>query len=226
MSNTQIIIDGIKAGQAKTAILLTLVRNDSELDLVSASTLYGTVGKDNNLLLSSEDKTALVLSVVMDNMVDNTIQREAAVNALVERGMMTKSAAFGRIKKYAGENDLEISAAVRSTRDMEAVKAYVKDLNEKGHDDKVICDALVQHFGYTEKNVATAYRKIGKELGFIAGAAGRTELAQWFITPENVVGSKDEIVTRLMESTNIKKSTAEIRFANFLFAVEYAKLAA
>ena len=228
MTNEEIIINGLKAGNAKNVILTELVRNDADLDLTKAGALIKQVGTDNNLILDNEAKDSLTAEVADQFTADGKLGREAAVTALMERGAMTKTAAVNRLKTYCANSDIEFPQASRASRDMDAVKNAYKTWFDGGETREAIEAGLIEHFGYTEKNVKQAYLKIGKELGLIEASVstGRAELAAWFAVPENVEGDKAAIVSRLMESTGVAKATAETRYNMYLFAVEYQKQAA
>lgn len=228
MDNSQIVINGLKTGASKMVILTSLIRNDETLDLGAAGVLYKRVGTENHLLLNKEDKDNLVVEIAAQFNTDGRLDREAAVNALCERGAMTKNAANNRLKGYCIQHKIEFPISVRggSSKDMVPIHEAYKSWMDQEASRESIQAGLVQHFGYTKKNVGQAFLKIGRELGFIEGGAapGRNELAQWFATTENITGSKKEITERLVEDTGIAPATANSRYSNFLFAIEYHKI--
>ena len=225
MSNEETIIEGIKAGKTKGQVMADLIREDITLDLVKAGQLYAEVGAKEGLLLSAEQKESAVSKAVTDNTVEGKLNREAAVTALMTAASITKSSATNRLKAHCKEHGIEFPPAVRVGRDMEAVKDAYKKWWDAGTPRESIEAGLVKHYGYGEKSVGQAYVKIGRELGLIesGSAAGRVSLATWFANPANVEGDKAAIVARLMESTGVAKATADTRYGNWLFAVEYHK---
>lgn len=227
MDNNSIVIEGLKKGLSKMAIMTNLIRNDSELDLTKAAALYKKVGSENNLILDNEAKDNLTVEIATKFNVEGKLNREDAVTELMNRGAMTKNAAVSRLKSYCIANKIDFpQASTRVSRDMEAVKAAYKTWHAGGYDRNAIESGLREHYGYTEKNVGQAYLKIGKELGLIQTTAsvGRTELATWFANADNVKGEKKDVVAKLIKDTEIAPATAESRYAMYLFAVEYAKM--
>jgi len=222
MSNESIIIDGIKAGNSKAAVLTALIRNDEKLDLGKAAELFKKVGTDEGLLLDNDTKDKLTVEIATANLDDERVfNREAATAQLVEKAALTKSAASNRLKAWCEDNDVTFPAAVRVGRDMQAVHESYTKWTEDGIDRDGIEAGLVEHFGYTENNVGSAFNKIGKELGFIS--SGRSDLAAWFADAENVVGDKAAITAKLMVDTGIAQATADVRYGMYLFALEFVK---
>lgn len=237
MSNNQIIIDGIKGGKSKGAILTDLIRADADLDLVQAGALYLEVGTKEKLLLSKDDKDTLTLDigneftvVTKDGKKDvKTLNRTDAVKKLAASGSMSESAAAGRLKQFCKDEKIDFPNATRQKRDMTAVDTAFKKWFEDKTERASIEAGLVQHFGYGEKGVAAAYMQIGKRLGLIEGGSGdgRRKLAAWFANPANVTNedgtakAKKVIVDALIAESGAAQATADTRYAMWLFAADY-----
>jgi len=229
MENKQIVIEGIKRGDSKMKIVCALIRNDAELDTTTAGTLWSKIGTEAKLLMSAKEKddavfTGLIPFITTDAATKvKTLDRSKALGAIIVKfPALDKGMVNSRFKKYCSDNEIELPA-LSNKRDMEAISKVVAEWKVAGHAEPAIKAGLIRDYGYTEKNVDAAYRKIGKELGFISDSGYRTDLAVWCQTPANVTGTKKEVIEKMVDHFGIAPATADFRYTMYLFALDFQK---
>lgn len=219
-----IAVNGLKAGHTKMQILADMIRSDTTLDLVKAGQIYAEAGKGAGLILDNDAKKNAVEEAVTEYTKDGTLDRDAAVTALLAKGI-SKMTAVQRLKDACEAKAITFPQAIRVKRDMDKVYTAFKKWMSDGTSRESIEAGLIKYFGYGQKGVGEAYIKIGRHLGLIEGPANadRSKIAAWFATDANVQGKKKEIIERHEKAFKCKTSTAELRYTSYLFAVEFHK---
>ncbi len=226
--NTQfqdIVNKGIEAGQNRNQIVASIYdAMGNESDLGGAFKLYNELSKSSGLLLDKDGRDKLLVEIVALNTREGKLERDSAVNAYVERGRVAKMTAVSHLKSYCAEHGIAFPIATRVSRDLTAVKAALDEWNKTGVKKDAMIAGLKQHFQYTDSTAADAYRKIGKELGFVEAknAENRVAIASWF--KANGKGARKDVVAALSKEFGITENTASGYHSMYLFALAYEQL--